>query len=900
MDRHVKFGFEEGPMVGKARKHKDRIPGGLADKRKPQDFDASDLADGIGVEMEHTSSRAIATEIAMDHLTEDRDYYVKLKTVEKGGASELDELLKAHKLAGRCEFQGMKISIENAKGSKRRWYDPHAKVEGFTTMLFPYGYIRGTLGTDGDHVDVYVGDNPNAENVYIINQVKAPEFKEFDEQKCMLGFDSDTDAKAAYLAHFDDVRFFGSMERMDIADFRARVLKKDNHGLPVEPMLGKATGNKPPRGYTKAPGSKKGGYRKKVGGQWDYWYPPHKPAGRPKKKKAHVDPTKPPKPRGGPVREAGEGTAIRFKGSTTDKAERPGLWKMENGAFHTKRQRVFEMAADGKRIRETKQVPNVDEQTKLQLIEEFTPLIRKAARDTQRKFAIRSRTELGPGGSRNDVQTELQRAGIEGLLNAVRTYRGRVPFAQVAKTYVGKYVALEARQQRGSTELPQMHHLNLRKFIGARVKAQVKFKTMEPTMEQVASVFELRLKHIHSGVEPVTRNELVPMTPYKLALGRHGAAPPKVRTRGKEGTQEPTQMRDVVEQRSRVEWARMYDNYLKGDKGALSFDAAGQQIFAELYAGHGMLTEDQIVVRNQINFAMEKMKGLGEVEIEGPAPGRPRGGKQATTKYSIVDVAEVLKRRLGLEGHDEHSINQLAEVIPIYRKTASGDWQEISARSGRQFLQQFIDIGVDKLKGAVQGRMASGVVERAGDLISPRTTLPSGPTYHIKLKELATNMTAGQVEGFRQAQVVKLQALAANSSGDRKAIFERSITRVRNMSKDEVAMQAARQSTDGQKLSKEMRDAMTRHIDVERISAHEGVAYMFDPRTKAHTSVRVGMNYDRSYEAATPAGKPLRKGFAVLTDSILREIQRWPDTMELLISDSTPTYLRHNLELMAL
>ena len=61
----------------------DKIPGGLADKKKPSDFDPKARAAGIEVEMEHTNSRAIATEIAMDHLTEDPRYYEKLKTIEK-------------------------------------------------------------------------------------------------------------------------------------------------------------------------------------------------------------------------------------------------------------------------------------------------------------------------------------------------------------------------------------------------------------------------------------------------------------------------------------------------------------------------------------------------------------------------------------------------------------------------------------------------------------------------------------------------------------------------------------------------------------------------------------------------------------------------------------------------
>jgi len=63
-------------------KHKDELPGGLADKKQPVDFDEAALAKGIKVEMEHTDDEATAREISMDHLTEDPRYYDKLETIE--------------------------------------------------------------------------------------------------------------------------------------------------------------------------------------------------------------------------------------------------------------------------------------------------------------------------------------------------------------------------------------------------------------------------------------------------------------------------------------------------------------------------------------------------------------------------------------------------------------------------------------------------------------------------------------------------------------------------------------------------------------------------------------------------------------------------------------------------
>lgn len=62
-------------------KHKDKIKGGKADAKKPSDFDKKQLEAGTKVEMEHTNDKTKAQEIAMDHLTEDADYYKKLKQV---------------------------------------------------------------------------------------------------------------------------------------------------------------------------------------------------------------------------------------------------------------------------------------------------------------------------------------------------------------------------------------------------------------------------------------------------------------------------------------------------------------------------------------------------------------------------------------------------------------------------------------------------------------------------------------------------------------------------------------------------------------------------------------------------------------------------------------------------
>lgn len=66
-----------------AAEWKDKLPGGLSDKKTPDDFDSSSLREGRKVESEHTKDKHLQAEISMDHLTEDPQYYKKLEKMEK-------------------------------------------------------------------------------------------------------------------------------------------------------------------------------------------------------------------------------------------------------------------------------------------------------------------------------------------------------------------------------------------------------------------------------------------------------------------------------------------------------------------------------------------------------------------------------------------------------------------------------------------------------------------------------------------------------------------------------------------------------------------------------------------------------------------------------------------------
>jgi hypothetical protein len=130
------------------------------------------------------------------------------------------------------KVQGMDISIENKKGSVRSGADGDGH-EWHTKMHYDYGYIRGTVGVDKDHLDAYVGPNVESEIVYIVNQ-NDPVTGDFDEQKVMLGFTSEAEAKAAYLKQYDRPGFFGDIVKMDIDTFKEEAFDTKNKGRPLK------------------------------------------------------------------------------------------------------------------------------------------------------------------------------------------------------------------------------------------------------------------------------------------------------------------------------------------------------------------------------------------------------------------------------------------------------------------------------------------------------------------------------------------------------------------------------------------------------------------------------------------------------------------------------------------
>ncbi|HDO0920065.1 TPA: hypothetical protein P2M72_000457 [Aeromonas salmonicida] len=165
-----------------------------------------------------------------------------VRQIEAARAEVAPEPTEAQKEAGNYKkghltLQGLAIALENPKGSTRSGTDQDGKVWQ-STMAHDYGYIKRTLGADGDHVDVFIGDQPDGETVYVVDQVD-PKTGKFDEHKVMMGFADEQAARAGYLANYEKGwKGLGTIKAMPVEEFKVWVKEGDT----TKPIDGKEEG----------------------------------------------------------------------------------------------------------------------------------------------------------------------------------------------------------------------------------------------------------------------------------------------------------------------------------------------------------------------------------------------------------------------------------------------------------------------------------------------------------------------------------------------------------------------------------------------------------------------------------------------------------------------------------
>lgn len=128
--------------------------------------------------------------------------------IEAASAEVNTEPTEAQKEAGNykkghVQVGTFDITIEQPQGSVRKGTDADGK-QWENKMNNTYGYIRGTVGVDGDHIDVFLSndiDGWDGRKVFVVDQYNPD--GSFDEHKVMLGFNDADEAKGDYLANYE-------------------------------------------------------------------------------------------------------------------------------------------------------------------------------------------------------------------------------------------------------------------------------------------------------------------------------------------------------------------------------------------------------------------------------------------------------------------------------------------------------------------------------------------------------------------------------------------------------------------------------------------------------------------------------------------------------------------------
>ena len=180
-------------------------------ERQGLDYEQSEIAEttakGSGITPQSTSSADKVTE-SSPSLQENGQKNSTQSAIESASAEVETSPTEAQKKAGNYKMGHVKVgafdvTIENPKGSERSGTDANGK-KWSVKMNNTYGYIRGTEGVDGDHIDVFLAedmDKWDGKYVFVVDQYNPD--GTFDEHKVMLGFNSTEEARRSYLSNYE-------------------------------------------------------------------------------------------------------------------------------------------------------------------------------------------------------------------------------------------------------------------------------------------------------------------------------------------------------------------------------------------------------------------------------------------------------------------------------------------------------------------------------------------------------------------------------------------------------------------------------------------------------------------------------------------------------------------------
>lgn len=193
------------PLVGSYEERDGQWLGWIEDETRA--WIAFIQRDGVGVVWVRTADRVLGGVVDAKPIVFARDVatYPPILAPRMRGAVKK---IRTHR--------GIEIHIDRPMGTVIEGVDSDGKRYVFEQHC-DYGFFPGSLGDDFDEFDVYMGPNPLAKDVYIIEQLRARSGW-WDERKAIVGCDSAPEALKLYSSHVHP-RMVGRIGKMSHETF---------------------------------------------------------------------------------------------------------------------------------------------------------------------------------------------------------------------------------------------------------------------------------------------------------------------------------------------------------------------------------------------------------------------------------------------------------------------------------------------------------------------------------------------------------------------------------------------------------------------------------------------------------------------------------------------------------
>jgi inorganic pyrophosphatase-like protein len=134
----------------------------------------------------------------------------------------------------RTRVYGLPVVVETRRGRVRRGKEPDG-TPWATKMEVPYGYFPGVRGLDDGDLDVFVGDDKDATDVYLVTTMKYPDYTEPDEVKVFARFPSESAVRRCFNRHYDRPQALGYVRHLSVEQFQCMMQECRDAGATIAP-----------------------------------------------------------------------------------------------------------------------------------------------------------------------------------------------------------------------------------------------------------------------------------------------------------------------------------------------------------------------------------------------------------------------------------------------------------------------------------------------------------------------------------------------------------------------------------------------------------------------------------------------------------------------------------------